>query len=64
MSVVPIHREWMEVWSGTPKGEDAVRWFVEHCTADGKLVVADYPNEVEALAEARIWGLPLVRDRA
>lgn len=63
MTVVPLHREWMSVWSGIPIGEAARRWFVEHCTIEGYIGVADFGSEAEAIDEAKGWDLPVVRER-
>jgi len=61
VSVVPIHKAWIEICDGRAEGETERRWYVEHCMADGKYVVADFATEEEAMIEARNWELPVIK---
>ena len=62
MTITPMHKEWIEIWAGTPVGGGAQRWLVDYCVRDGgKLNVADYATEAEARAEAAEWELPIIR---
>ena len=63
MIVVPLHKEWIEVFSGCANGAPEVRWWLEYCTADERLCVSDHPTEDEAITEAARWEMPIVRDR-
>lgn len=61
MTVAPLHKEWIEIWPGTPIEGGAQRWLVDYCVRDGsKLNVSDYATEAEARAEAAEWELPVV----
>ncbi|MNX45406.1 hypothetical protein D3C86_759190 [compost metagenome] len=63
MTVVALHPERVEVWSGTIAGDVSPTWFVSHVCSEGEAIVADRCSEDEALSDARDWQMPIVRRR-
>jgi hypothetical protein len=61
MTVVVLHPERVEVWSGTIEGDAARTWFVSHVSSDGEAIVSNRSTKEEALSDAREWQLPIVR---
>lgn len=61
MTVVQLKPDRIEVWSGTPKGEHAPKWYAERIEAgdDDGFIVSDRATEAEAMTDAREWGLPI-----
>lgn len=59
MTVVPLFKEWVEVYRGTLDGQP--KWFVEHHFGGAGLIVSDRDTEEEAMADAKADGLPVIR---
>ena len=59
MTVVALRQEWVEVWSGYLEGR--LIWFVEHHFDGAGMIVSECPDEAAALADAKEYGLPVIR---
>jgi hypothetical protein len=60
--IVEFNPEYLKIWSGTPKGEEALFFFVSYFFPDGgELIVHDGPTEAEARQVAFEWGnIPVI----